>query len=370
MNSLHRGPRFRTLAAELAKAIEAGRWRVGDRIPTERELATTHHVGIGTVRRAVELLVAEQLVERRQGSGTFVRSHAAPRRAGLVGVVVPSGAYYYPPIIDGIGRALAAADVRMMLACSDYHPDVELAEARRLVEAGVDGLLIAPTLFAVPNPARYLAELRALAVPVVLVERRPPDQRPDDPTEYVCSDIVGGTYAAVRHLVGLGRGRIGHLGRVGTATADDVAAGFASAVADLGATAPEAVVVRRRSWEPGELAEFARGCGQQKITGLLVHGDRDAALLLGHLRAAGLRVPDDIAVISHDDEVADIAEIPLTAVAPPKSEVGRLAATVLLRRLADGPAAPPMRIHLLPTLTIRASCGSAHAPGTARTGAA
>lgn len=348
--------RYRSLAAELVASIDAGRWRVGDRIPTERELAAIHQVGIGTVRRAVELLVRRQLVERRQGSGTFVRGRGA-RRAGLVGLVMPSSVYYYPQIIDGVGGALTAADVRMMLACTNYDPAAELAEARRLVEAGVDGLLIAPTLFAVPDPDQYLADLRGLGVPAVLVERRPPDPAPDDATEFVCSNIVGGAYAAVRHLVGLGRRRLGHLGRLGTATADDVAAGFTAAVADLGVRAPGKTVVRRSGWDAAQLAEFARACAQHKVSGLLAHGDREAALLLGHLRTAGLRVPEDIAVISHDDEVADIAEIPLTAVAPPKAEVGRLAATVLLRRIAAGPAAPPTQIRLQPTLTIRASCG-------------
>ena len=370
MNSFAKGMKFRAVADELRRGIESGRWRVGDRLPTERELADLHQVGLNTVRRAVELLATENLVERRQGSGMYVRSRPQRRQPGLVGVVVPSSAYYYPPIIDGISRELAAADVRMMLACSDYDPRAELAEARRLVDAGVDGLLIAPTLFAVPDPAAFLAQLRDLGVPIVLVERRPVDPAPDDSTEYVCSNISAGAYRAVRHLATLGRHRLGHLGRLATATADAVADGFLAAVSDLGLPRLDLAHVRRAEWRGPDLAAFARTCADERLTGVLAHGDRDAAALLAHLRAIGLRVPDDIAVVSYDDEVADVAEIALTAVAPPKGEVGRLAATVLLRRIAQGAAAAPIQIQLQPTLTIRASCGAvrpAQPPLTATT---
>ncbi|MBB5788572.1 GntR family transcriptional regulator [Jiangella mangrovi] len=366
-----RGAKSRELAARLRRGITDGRWALGARLPTEPELATTYDVGVNTVRRAIAVLVDEGLVRRRQGSGTFVEAVPGPGRStgrfldgsarariGRVGVVVPSSAYYYPPVIDGAGRELAAADLRMMLACSDYDPELELAEARRLVEAGVDGLLVVPTLFEVADPAAYLAELRGLGVPVVLMERRLAAPAPDDATEYVCSNILGGAYAAVRHLASLGRTRLGHLGPVRTATSEAVAEGFAAAVADLGLEAVPGAVVRRATWAAGDLAAYARACAENRIDGVLAHGDREAAALLGHLRAAGLTVPADVAVISHDDEVADVAEIPLTAVNPPKTEIGRLAAAALLRRIADGPAAPPIQIQLQPTLTVRESCGA------------
>jgi DNA-binding LacI/PurR family transcriptional regulator len=75
-----------------------------------------------------------------------------------------------------------------------------------------------------------------------------------------------------------------------------------------------------------------------------------------------VRIPQDVAVIAYDDEVAALADIPLTAVVPPKREVGEQAARLLLERVAEaraGTAAAARRhLELLPTLRVRASCGA------------
>lgn len=52
--------------------IEAGKWRVGDRIPSERDLAVTFKVSRMTLRQAIQTLVDEGILERRVGSGTYV----------------------------------------------------------------------------------------------------------------------------------------------------------------------------------------------------------------------------------------------------------------------------------------------------------
>ncbi|NEE61569.1 substrate-binding domain-containing protein, partial [Streptomyces sp. SID8455] len=76
-----------------------------------------------------------------------------------------------------------------------------------------------------------------------------------------------------------------------------------------------------------------------------------------------VRVPGDLALVTYDDEVAALADTPLSAVAPPKREVGRCAAELLVERLSghrypggEG-AAPRRHVALLPALRVRGSCG-------------
>ncbi|CAG9210849.1 Transcriptional regulator, GntR family [Paraburkholderia caribensis] len=66
-------PRYQRLRDEMVALIAARHWRPGEAIPTEQALASSYDVAVGTVRKAVDLLVAEGLLERFQGRGTFVR---------------------------------------------------------------------------------------------------------------------------------------------------------------------------------------------------------------------------------------------------------------------------------------------------------
>lgn len=66
-------PLYARLRDELAARIAASEWPPGFAIPAEQELATAYRVSVSTIRRAIEQLVAEGLLERKQGSGTYVR---------------------------------------------------------------------------------------------------------------------------------------------------------------------------------------------------------------------------------------------------------------------------------------------------------
>jgi GntR family transcriptional regulator len=74
-------PLYQQLAELLSREIVSGEREPGARLPSEPELSRQHRIGRPTVRQATELLVQRGLVERRRGSGTFVRS--APRRVDL-----------------------------------------------------------------------------------------------------------------------------------------------------------------------------------------------------------------------------------------------------------------------------------------------
>jgi len=73
-------PLYEQVRASLIESISGGQWRPGEAIPSEAELAAGFGVAIGTLRRAVDSLVADQVLVRRQGKGTYVVQHDAPRQ--------------------------------------------------------------------------------------------------------------------------------------------------------------------------------------------------------------------------------------------------------------------------------------------------
>ena len=72
-------PLYKEVKVRLTRALMAGEWRPGQAIPSESRLADRFQVSLGTVRKAIDELVAEKIVVRQQGRGTFVATHTPDR---------------------------------------------------------------------------------------------------------------------------------------------------------------------------------------------------------------------------------------------------------------------------------------------------
>lgn len=70
-------PLYLQVRDELAARIASGAWKPGQALPSEQELARTLSVSQGTVRKALDILCSEHLINRQQGRGTFVSDHAS-----------------------------------------------------------------------------------------------------------------------------------------------------------------------------------------------------------------------------------------------------------------------------------------------------
>lgn len=364
MNGAHppgRGLKSQRLATHLREAIRSRAYPPGGRLPTEQEIAAANTVSLTTVRRAMEILAAEGLVIRRQGSGTYVtqRPAAAGRHldGAAVGVVVPDTTMYFPRVLEGIEEVLTSAGVRLMLVCSRYDVEADERAAAGLLNAGVAGLLLVPTLIERSDPAAYVAQLNRAGVPVVLVERGLDPSGPADDSEYVRTDHEAGGYQAVAHLAGLGHRRLGLVLRGGSPTSRPVEVGFLRAAAELGVQVADQIAVPRTGWQPGQADPALRALVDAGATGVVCLGDREATMLVAAARRTGVGVPDQLAVVAYDDDIADLADVPLTAVSPPKYHLGRLAAELLLRRLAE-PQLPRHQVRLRPSIVVRESCGA------------
>lgn len=82
-------PLYKEVKNRLMRGLVAGEWKPGQAMPSEAQLAGRYGVSVGTLRRAVDELVAEKIVQRRQGSGTYVTTHTEDHQL-----------YYFFHIVD------------------------------------------------------------------------------------------------------------------------------------------------------------------------------------------------------------------------------------------------------------------------------
>ena len=289
-----------------------------------------------TVRRDITQLANEGLVRRVHGGATLLAPPGGDEETPAVatlGMVVPSLDYYYPGVLQGAREAAARLGVRLVLRGSSYQVEDDERQVTGLVETvGVDGLLIAPNLSG-PGGDALLARLAGLDVPVVLLERTATIPPHGAPMESVVSDHALGASIAVHHLASLGHRRIGLAYSQASPTAPKVRTGWLSACEELGLdAAPDLSMVnyrdphlaRRRS------DRILDACLAAGTTALLVHSDPEAISLVERCEERGIRVPGQLSVVAYDDEVAGMANPPLTAVRPPRRSIGRTAVELLV----------------------------------------
>lgn len=124
-------PLYEQIRQLIVAALAAGEWRPGDALPSEAALAERFRASAGTVRRALDELTAANVVERRQGSGTFVATHTAPRNSyRFLRLVADDGSTGFTRELLHCRRARATAETARALQLRTAEPVIEV---RRLL---------------------------------------------------------------------------------------------------------------------------------------------------------------------------------------------------------------------------------------------
>lgn len=306
-----------------------------------------------TIRRDVSILADGGLLQRSHGSVSAPGGERVGTRERVVGVLVPTVDGYFDEVIDGARDVADTVGSRLVLGIAAYGKIADEALVAQLLDSGAEALLLTPNLLPDSDPGW----IRDLPVPVVLVERRPAHDSPLAELDSVASDHDHGVLIALRHFVGAGHDSVALAARADSWTAHAVRAGYATGMPLVGLTPQSVIDIPDRDTD---LAGVAAAIAERVASGVravLVHNDQAAIALPPLLRAHGLRVPDDVALISYDDVFAELAAPPLTAVAPPKRGVGMAAMELVMRRLRGGAELPVQHAVLLPQLRVRTSCG-------------
>lgn len=280
----------------------------------------------------------------------------ARQRSGNIGVLLCQSAdrlfadVFLMEVLSGIHQVVRPHGYHIMLeAVEDVTaPDAYIGLVR---SRHVDGLMVSGPR----ADDTQLAYLQAEGFPAVLLGRLPGCGLCE-----VDVDNVRGARTATEHLLKLGHRRIAFISNgplIYTASRDRLR-GYMAALAAAGLPNDESLVrYGRFSWESGYEAMQSLLSLPERPTAVFVASDVVAFGALEALARAGVRVPDEMAVVGFDDlPMAAHVTPPLTSLHLPARELGRTAADIILQLMA-GKEVRERTVLLDTSLVVRASCG-------------
>jgi DNA-binding LacI/PurR family transcriptional regulator len=363
VNTLSSLPKHERVRQTLADAIASGQYEAGQRLPSESALVKTFGASRPTVNRALRELQLAGIIERRAGSGSYVRADTASR-GFTFGLLIPElgRTEIFEPICRGMAEAQHGSH-HVLLWGSSLGDEANLEQqasqaCRQLVAKKVSGVFFAPLEFTPQRDTINQAIAKVFdraGMPVVLLDR---DLVPyPERSQY---DLVGidnrrAGYTITAHLLRCGCRRVMFLGRAGSApTVDARIAGYCEALEQ--ASGDREPIVCRINPEDKEQVKAA--LAKARPDGIVCANDFTAAQLLKTLTELGVAVPAKMRLAGIDDvKYASLLSVPLTTLHQPCADMGAIAVSTMLERLRN-PKLPARDILLNFRLVIRDSCGA------------
>ncbi|MCI1956319.1 MAG: GntR family transcriptional regulator [Oscillospiraceae bacterium] len=326
------------IAALLRSKILEGAYQSTLRLPTEMELSETYQVNRQTVRRALAMLTQEGLIERHQGSGSYIRNPAPIHGKNIAILATYINDYIFPAILQDAQTIFARSGYSTLVFCTHNQVNMEREILKNILGSPVCGLLVEGTKSALPNPNLDLYnQLGKSHIPVVFLHGSYSAL-----SDAVCisDDNFHGGYLLTQFLLKKGHAKIAGIFKSDDIQGHDRYFGFLSAFRDAGLPLPDANILWYTTEQKNQLLKHndrtlledfvkntMRGC-----SAVVCYNDEIAFSLINVLLSSGIRVPDDVAVVSFDNSsYSEFCSVKITSLAHGSKHIGRIAA----ERLAD-----------------------------------
>ncbi len=363
-------PKYRHVFSALRREIETGRLKRGDRVPSEAELGRTFGASRITVGRAVRELQRAGLVERRAGSGTYVKGLPAGSALSF-GLLIPDlgETEIFEPICQGMmSSPLARQHALVWGSPNGAVTSATKAErawqlGRQYIDRRVSGVFFAPLELGPDKDdvnKRIANAFDEARIPVVLLDRTVLPYPRRGHHDLVGIDNRRAGYVITAHLVGLGCRRIAFVAMSqAAATVDAREAGYREALYRADLPVDRASIYRL---DPTDSHAVRSLMEDSRPDAIVCANDRTAARMMQTLLRLGHRIPEDVRLVGIDDvEYASLLPVPLTTLRQPTHQIGQAAIAAMLDRVARADL-PTRDILLHCELIVRESCGGRSNP--------
>lgn len=339
--------KYRFLVESIKEKIKSGAYAPGERMESENDLSETFGYSRQTVRQALSVLEQEGLIERRRGSGTYIRTEnrRAAKGSNVAIITTYISDYIFPTIIRGIEETLTSAGYNLTLGVTNNRVEDESRILQSLISRRIDGVIVEGTKTAFPNPnVELYRKLEKMGVPVVFFNGYYRDLAG---AVYVVTDDRGAGRQAVDLLVSKGCRKLG-----GVFKSDDMQghgryAGFSEELIRNGCPLSDEHVVWYTTAEKNRLFhtenqaylfERLRDCD-----GIVCYNDQIAYGVIELLMSRGVHVPEDVLVTGFDNSsISEYSPVKITSFNHPKDEMGRIVANKLIHMLHSGEQEYPL----------------------------
>lgn len=364
------------------KAILEGKYRPGEKIPTEKEIAAEFNASRPTVGRAMRDLEQHGMLLRRQGSGTFVRK-ATHSRTQTFGILIPwqgedsldSNTSIFASMVPELSRVSSRNGYTLLLNESPRDDIGDVVKRARtictqLIELQVAGVFFMP----IENPASFIkfnAEIaetfERAGVAVVLLDRDINEWSHRSKYDVVSIDNEYASYMLTRHLLQQGCRKIDFFtGVMGVTSVMGRIEGFWKALREAGVASeasrvlqvdPAKLINLDLADNKAELEPIAERIKTGQTEAIICVNDMTAIRLMQYLLRIGITIPDDVKIVGFDDSPIDeFLPVPLTTI---RQNVNALAyeAVRTIKDRIEKPDSPARDVLVATELIIRQSSG-------------
>jgi LacI family transcriptional regulator len=306
----------------------------------------------GAVNPATRERINKAIEELHYVPNTLARSFRSKQTCLLALVLSDVTNPFWTTIARGVEDTASRNGFHVIFCNTDESPEKESNHLSVLLQRRVDGIILAPTT----DDKNRLLPLKQHPMPCVLIDRQVEGSRCDT----VVSNGRDGAMKMTQHLIELGHRRIAMVaGPAVISTGQERLEGYRRALQKSGIPPNEDYIVR---------GNYGEASGYQLVRLLLERNPRPTAIFAGNnfmavgalhaLREAGLRIPEDVALVGFDDiPQGSLISPALTVVSQPAYEMGVAAAESLISRLSGKYRGKPREIVFDTSIIIRESCG-------------